>query len=86
MHALKLAYMTLKKKPACLASEKFVFPLKIWDIIDLCFGQVFRETVRESDTILSIGTGVSFLCGGKIRVSQYFKIFMRKCMKKKSFF
>lgn len=44
MHALKVAYMTLKKT-ACLASEKFVFPLKIWDIIDLCFGQVFRETV-----------------------------------------
>lgn len=83
---LELAYMTLKKSFFCF--RETYFPIETLGYIWLMCWKIFSEkqTVWELDTILFMVTGVSFLCGGKTRVPQYFKIFMEKPMKKSCYF
>lgn len=40
---------------------------------------------RKFKTILFTGAGVFIFCEGKIRVSQYFKVFLGNCIENKAF-
>ena len=63
---IRININNIKKNTAYFALGKLVFPLKICDIIDLCFRKFFREIVRELETILSIVIGILILCEGNI--------------------